>query len=220
MTEKFDPWMRASSLATLLRSHRCVDIDRRLRQGAALGDIQAKARIAKLRRRMGAEWESEWTKDIEERDWEVPAFIWTGFKGARLNLPTDEYYSGLLDKDTGLTQAALIGLSFDRQQALDFFGIEPAIVDAVVIAAVPKIEGESASPSEDDQPPRSAKAEWDVEGQRVADQLDAEKISKRDVRQHHINERWGEGKGSPYSVAAIIGLMAGKPRSGRPKVSG
>lgn len=48
MTEQFDPWMRASGLATLLRSHRCADIDRRLRQGAALGDIQAKARVAKL----------------------------------------------------------------------------------------------------------------------------------------------------------------------------
>lgn len=215
MTEKFDPWMRASSLATLLRSHRCADIERRLRQGAALGDIQAKARIAKLRRRMGAEWESEWTKEVEERDWDVPAAIWTGFQGARMNLSTDEYYSGLLNRDTGFTQAALIGVSFDRQQALDFFGVESGatIVDAVVIPAAPMIEAPPAV--------HLSPAERDDECKRVAALLDSEGIAKRDVRQSHVNDRWDAAKGSPIAVAAIQSLMVGLPKSGRPpKVSG
>lgn len=209
MTEKFDPWMRASSLATLLRSHRCAEIDRRLRQGAALGDIQAKARIAKLRRRMGAEWESEWTKEVEERDWEVPASIWTGFQGAKLSLSTDEYYSGLLNKDTGFTQAALIGLSFDRQQALDFFGVEtgPTIVEAVVIPAAPQIEGPA--------PVKLSPADRNKAYQELADRFDAEKIGVRFVDASKIAERWDRANGDPPARDAITSLMKGQPK-GRP----
>lgn len=223
MTEKFDPWIRASSLAVLLRSHRCVDIDRRLRQGAALGEIQAKARLAKLRRLVSAEWEYDRYRDDEERDWPVPTSIWKGRHGARLNLSTDEYYSGFLGRSEDICEAALIGLSFDQQQALDFFGVEGAatIINAEVIPAAMQIEAKSVPSAATGPSALSAKAEWEIEGKRVAAQLDSEGIAKRDVRQHHINDRWSPDKGSPYAVSAITGLMEGKPRNGRPpKVSG
>lgn len=210
MTEQFDPWIRASSLATLLRSHRCADIERRLRQGAALGDIQAKARIAKLRRIVSAEWEGTRYRDDEERDWLVPPAIWKGQYRARLSLSTDEYYSGLLGHSDGYSEAALIGLSFDRQQALDFFGVEtgPTIVEAVVIPAAPQIEGPA--------PVKLSPADRDKAYQELADRFDAEKIGVRFVDASKIAERWDRANGDPPARDAITSLMKGQPKGRRP----
>lgn len=124
MTEQFNPWISVDRLVALLQANRCADIERRLRQGAALGEIRSTARIAKVTRYINAEWEPDRTREEEHRNWDVPASVWNGFHRVRLSIATNEYYSGPLIRSDDFGAAFLIGVAFDRQQALEFFGVE------------------------------------------------------------------------------------------------